>query len=78
MSGLASLEPVMSPNPQPSPWRYAGLGLELAGGIAVFIGIGYLFDRWMGTDPWGMIVGAILGLAGGLYNMIREALQANR
>ena len=60
--------------PPPSPWRLAGLGMELAGGLIVFVLVGYWVDVKYGTDPWGVLIGASLGIIGGLYNMIRQAV----
>ena len=58
--------------------RHSGVGLELAGALAGFALIGYWIDRWYGTDPWGLVIGVILGLVGGLYNLVRQSLQAVR
>ncbi|MFW6335941.1 MAG: AtpZ/AtpI family protein [Phycisphaeraceae bacterium] len=49
----------------------AGAGAEMAGGILMFAGIGYLVDRWLGTWPWGVLVGCLLGLFGGMYLVIQ-------
>jgi len=62
----------------PSPWRYFGLGLELAGAVAVLTWLGYQFDRWQRTEPWGLLTGAMIGIVGGLYNLLKTALAANR
>ena len=58
--------------------RHSGVGLELAGALAGFALIGYWIDRWYGTEPWGLVIGVILGLVGGLYNLVRQSLQAVR
>jgi F0F1-type ATP synthase assembly protein I len=58
--------------------RHSGVGLELAGAIAGFALVGYWIDRQYGTDPWALIVGVILGLVGGLYNLVKQSLQAVR
>jgi ATP synthase protein I len=58
--------------------RHSGVGLELAGALAGFALIGYWIDRWYGTEPWGLLIGVILGLVGGLYNLVRQSLQAVR
>jgi len=68
----------MSGQPQFNPWRYATVGLELVGGVAVLTGLGYGLDRWRGTAPWGMIGGAILGIVGGLYKLVRDVMRAQR
>jgi F0F1-type ATP synthase assembly protein I len=58
--------------------RHSGVGLELAGATAGFALIGYWIDRRYQTAPWGVLVGFILGLVGGLYNLVKQSLQAVR
>ena len=58
--------------------RLAGIGFELVAGVGAFILVGYWWDRHFGTGPKGVIVGAVLGLIGGMYNLIRQALSATR
>ena len=62
----------------PSWVRHAGIGLELAGAVAGFALIGYWIDSRYGTSPWGLVVGVGLGLVGGLYNFVKQSLQATR
>ena len=35
--------------------------------------IGWLLDRWLGTKPWLLVTGIILGAAAGFYEFIRSA-----
>lgn len=58
--------------------RLSSLGIELAAAVAGFALIGHLVDRFYGTTPWGLAIGASLGVVGGLYNFIRTAIQAYR
>jgi ATP synthase protein I len=32
---------------------------------------GYYLDRWLGTSPWLMLVGLLLGIAAGFLNLFR-------
>ena len=64
--------------PYPGWIRYSSVGLELAGATAGLALIGYWVDSHFGTRPWGMLAGVIIGLVGGLYNLIRESLAAVR
>jgi F0F1-type ATP synthase assembly protein I len=58
--------------------RYSGIGLELAGATAGLALVGYWIDGRFGTQPWGMLGGGVIGLVGGLYNLVRESLAAAR
>jgi F0F1-type ATP synthase assembly protein I len=52
-------------------WAVAGAGMELAAGIGLFAGLGYLIDWWLGSLPWGTVIGALLGMAAGMYQLIK-------
>jgi ATP synthase protein I len=43
------------------------MSVELLGGIAVWGGIGWLLDGWLGTEPWLLGVGVLGGFCAGLY-----------
>jgi ATP synthase protein I len=58
--------------------RFAGIGLEIAVGVGLGALIGYWIDKRAGSSPWGLVVGAMLGLAGGMYLMIKAVLGMNR
>jgi F0F1-type ATP synthase assembly protein I len=62
----------------PSWVRHSGVGLELAGATAGLAFVGYWIDRRFGTQPWGILGGVVIGLVGGLYNLVRESLEAVR
>lgn len=68
----------MASSREPNIWRFMGAGLELAGVIGVMAAAGYGIDQWLGTDPWGVMIGATIGLAGGLYNLIKAVIEANK
>lgn len=46
---------------------------ELLTATAVWMGIGWLLDRWLDTDPWIMLGGALLGFALGTYVVFLRA-----
>jgi F0F1-type ATP synthase assembly protein I len=54
----------------------AGIGFELVGAVVGLTLIGYWWDRHFGSSPWGLLTGAVLGLIGGMYNLIRQSLSA--
>ena len=39
--------------------------------VATMLGLGYLLDRWLGTAPWLMVAGIVVGSAVGLYEFVR-------
>src|SRR5262252_9640358 len=58
--------------------RYSGIGLELAGATAGLALVGYWIDGKFGTSPWGILIGVVIGIVGGLYNLVKESLAAAR
>ena len=58
--------------------RHSGVGLELAGATAGLAFVGYWIDQPVRNAPWGILGGVVIGLAGGLYNLVRESLEAVR
>ena len=58
--------------------RYLGIGLEIAVGVALGYVIGNWIDRRYQSSPWGVLVGTMLGLAGGLYLLIKDAIRMNK
>lgn len=49
------------------------LSSEFISAIVVGALLGYLFDRFVGTAPWGMIVLLLLGFCAGVLNVLRSA-----
>lgn len=43
------------------------MGVELLAATLTWAGIGWLVDRWLGTAPWFLAIGAVLGNAAGIY-----------
>jgi len=61
------------------PWvRLGGVGIELAAAVGGFAVVGHLIDRYKGSHPKGLLIGAVLGLVGGMYNLIKASLSASR
>jgi ATP synthase protein I len=58
-----------------APQGLAGLGfrigIELVAGLCVGVALGWVCDRFLHTRPWGVVVGFVLGAAGGLLNVMR-------
>jgi len=70
----------MSKDKKPLPiWvRFSGIGFEVAGAVAGFALVGYWIDSHYGSSPKGVLIGSILGIVGGGYNLIRQSLAASR
>ena len=51
----------------PSYARFFGLGFAFMGVLAVFAGAGFFVDKLLGTLPLFLLIGLVLGFAGGLY-----------
>jgi F0F1-type ATP synthase assembly protein I len=49
----------------------AGASYTLIGAIIVLGAIGYGFDSWRGTSPWGLVVGLLLGIVVGMWELAR-------
>jgi ATP synthase protein I len=48
---------------------------ELVAGVLVGAVGGYFLDRWLGTTPWLLIVGLLLGTAGGFNNVYKLGMK---
>lgn len=55
----------------PGPLRYAGLGIQLAVSLLVFVLVGQWADRKLGTGGILTVVAAFLGFGGTMYSLIR-------
>ena len=55
---------------QKAGFAYAA-GITLVAAVVSFCGLGWLLDKWLGTDPWLLIAGIVFGSAAGLYQFVR-------
>lgn len=53
------------------------MGLELALPIVLLMYGGYRLDVWLGTEPWLMALGALLGVAVGFYGFFKRVLPSS-
>jgi F0F1-type ATP synthase assembly protein I len=51
--------------------RYAGLGVQFAATIGVFVALGIWADGKWGTSPWFVLLGVGLGFTGALLALLR-------
>ena len=49
----------------------AGASYTLVGAIILLGGIGYAVDRWQGSAPWGLLIGLMLGIVVGFYELVK-------
>jgi len=57
--------------------KYAGMGFEFASAVGGFCVVGWWIDRhWQIENHKGLLICAGLGMIGGLYNFIRQAMAA--
>lgn len=56
----------------------AGMGFDLAASVGVATALGWWIDRRYDTAPWGLIICALIGIVGGLYNFVKAGYRAQR
>jgi len=52
--------------------RLSTIGVTLVAATAIGWAVGYGLDRWLGTDPWLMLVFTLFGIAAGFLNLFRD------
>ena len=62
----------------PSVGEYAGVGLQFAFSIVVFMFAGMWLDRTLGTSPWLLILFVFGGASAGFYSVYRKLMAAQR
>lgn len=51
--------------------RYAGLGMQFAGSVALFGALGWWLDKRIGTGPWLLVLGLFLGAGLAFFALLR-------
>jgi ATP synthase protein I len=51
---------------------YLTLGIQIAAAVVMFLFIGKYADDALGTKPWLMVAGIVIGFAGGMIHFFRE------
>ncbi|MBK6488107.1 MAG: AtpZ/AtpI family protein [Gemmatimonadetes bacterium] len=54
--------------------KYAGIGLQFAASVLLFLFAGQWLDRRFHTEPWGVLVGVLVGAAAAFYSMYRRLM----
>jgi ATP synthase protein I len=57
---------------------YAGLGLQFALAIILFLFVGKWLDTKLGTSPWLLIAGVFLGAGAGFYSIYHRLMADQR
>lgn len=58
--------------------EFAGVGLQYALTIVVFMFAGIWLDKRLGTSPWFVIVCVFVGAAAGFFSVYRKLMAAQR
>jgi ATP synthase protein I len=72
----------MAPARDDSTWRalaeLSSLGMTMV--LATVLGLvaGYYADRWLGTSPWLLLLGLVLGIAASFLSLFRSVRSAER
>ncbi len=53
----------------------AAAAYTLIGAVVMLGAVGYGIDRWLDTGPWGVVVGLLLGVVVGFYELIKSTWQ---
>ena len=51
--------------------------LSIVFSLISFLLVGWLLDRWLGTGPWLVVAGVVLGACVGFYEFIRLISKAS-
>jgi F0F1-type ATP synthase assembly protein I len=55
-----------------------GVGLQFAGAIILFLFLGRWLDGRLGTEPWLLLVGVMVGAVAGFVSLYRQLVVAPR
>lgn len=64
--------------PAPQFGEVAGVGLQFAAAIVLFLFLGRWLDGKLGTDPWLTLAGVVVGAVGGFLSMYRQLVVVPR
>lgn len=56
----------------PNAAEYAGIGIQFAAAILIFLFAGRWLDDRLGTDPWLTVLGVFVGFGTSLYSVVRK------
>lgn len=50
----------------------AAAAYSMVGALLLLGALGYGIDRWAGTEPWGVLIGLLLGMVVGFYELVKS------
>lgn len=53
----------------------AAASYTLIGAVVVLGAVGYGLDSWLGTGPWCLLGGLLLGIAVGFYELVKTTIR---
>jgi ATP synthase protein I len=56
----------------------SSVGLELGLSVAIGLLAGFYMDKWLGTEPWLMLLWLLFGLVAGFRGVVRAVKRADR
>ena len=59
-------------------WKLSAMGFTMASEILAGLVLGWLVDKWVGTDKIFLIIGTVMGIIVGMTSFIRTALKASQ
>lgn len=67
-----------APTPTASAGEVAGVGLQFAGAILLFLFAGRWLDSRLGTAPWLLLLGVFVGAGAGFFSIYRQLVVVPR
>jgi ATP synthase protein I len=58
--------------------KLSGLGLQFVIAILLFLYAGMWLDKKLGTAPWMLLLGALIGAGAGFYSLWRAMVEENK
>jgi F0F1-type ATP synthase assembly protein I len=55
-----------------------GVGLQFAASIVLFLFVGRWLDEKLGTEPWLLLAGVLIGACAGFYSLYRQLVISPR
>ena len=57
---------------------YLDASWQLTGSVAVWVLVGFFLDKYLGTKPWLLVAGAVVGLGLGFYLFFRALMNIGK